>query len=81
MIRPQLEEHRHVVEVVGMFFFDDNTYVLREGDPRGERLSTAAMERGILLMLCDQCAKERELAIGWIPSDGHGRRRACWLLP
>ena len=60
MILPQLEEHRHGVEVVGMFFFDDNTYALRQGDPLGERLSTVAKEQGILLMLCDQCAMERE---------------------
>lgn len=62
MILPQLEENRHGVEVVGMFFFDDNTYVLRAGDPLGERLGTVARERGMLLMLCDQCANERQLA-------------------
>ena len=63
MILPQLEEHRHGAEVVGMFFFDDNTFVLRKGDPLGERLSAIARERGMLLMLCDQCACERGLAI------------------
>jgi sulfur relay (sulfurtransferase) complex TusBCD TusD component (DsrE family) len=62
MILPQLEEGRHGVEVVGMFFFDDNTYVLRKGDPLGERLGNVAREHGILLMLCDQCAAERNLA-------------------
>ncbi len=62
MILPQLEERRHGVEVVGMFFFDDNTYALRKGDPLGERLSRVARERDILLMLCDQCADERGLA-------------------
>jgi len=30
MILPQLEEHRHGGEVVGMFFFDDTPYALRE---------------------------------------------------
>ena len=64
MILPQLEEGRHGVEVVGLFFFDDNTYVLRSGDPIGERLSKVASEQGILLMLCDQCALERGLAVG-----------------
>ena len=63
MILPQLEEDRHGAEVVGMFFFDDNTYVLRQGDPLGERLCKVAQERGILLMLCDQCAAERGLAV------------------
>ncbi|GER91360.1 hypothetical protein KDW_55220 [Dictyobacter vulcani] len=62
MILPQLEEHRHGAEVVGMFFFDDNTFALRKGDPLGERLSAIARERGMLLMLCDQCACERGLA-------------------
>lgn len=64
MILPQLEEGRHGVEVVGLFFFDDNTYVLRKGDPLGERLSKVAAEQNILLMLCDQCALERGLATG-----------------
>ena len=62
MILPQLEEERHGVEVVGMFFFDDNTYVLRSGDPLGERLGRVAADHGMLLMLCDQCATERSLA-------------------
>jgi hypothetical protein len=66
MILPQLEQGTHGVEVVGMFFFDDNTYLLRAGDPVGERLGSVAAERGILLMLCDQCALERYLAEGEI---------------
>ena len=28
MILPQLEQKRHGVDVVGMFFFEDNNYVL-----------------------------------------------------
>lgn len=64
MILPQLEEGRHGAEVIGMMFFDDNTYVLRKGDPIGERMGKIAREQGILLMLCDQCAIERGLAEG-----------------
>lgn len=64
MILPQLERGDHGVEVVGMMFFDDNTYVLRSGDPVGERMSKVAADQGILLMLCDQCALERGLAEG-----------------
>ncbi len=64
MILPQLEAGNHGAEVVGMMFFDDNTYMLRNGDPHGERLSRVAAEQGILLMLCDQCALERGLAEG-----------------
>jgi sulfur relay (sulfurtransferase) complex TusBCD TusD component (DsrE family) len=66
MILPQLEAGNHGAEVVGLFFFDDNTYLLRQGDPMGERLSKVAKEQGILLMLCDQCALERGLAEGEI---------------
>ena len=62
MILPQLEEGRHGVEVIGMFFFDDNTYLLRRGDPTGERVGQVARDHGMLLMLCDQCASERGLA-------------------
>ncbi len=64
MILPQLEERRHGAEVVGMMFFDDNNYILRQGDPLSERLSKVAQEQGILLMKCDQCALERGLATG-----------------
>jgi sulfur relay (sulfurtransferase) complex TusBCD TusD component (DsrE family) len=64
MILPQLEAGNHGAEVVGMMFFDDNTYALRAGDPIGERMSTVAADQGILLMLCDQCALERGLASG-----------------
>ena len=68
MILPQLEERRHGAEVVGMMFFDDNNYILRAGDPVGERLAKVAQEQGILLMMCDQCALERGLAEG-VPGD------------
>ena len=64
MILPQLEQGTHGVEVVGLFFFDDNNYILRKGDPIGERLARVAAEQGILLMMCDQCAVERGLAEG-----------------
>lgn len=47
MILPQLEAGVHGVEVVGMFFFDDNTFVLRQGDPIGERLAKVAAEKRV----------------------------------
>jgi hypothetical protein len=62
MILPQLEEDRHGAEVVGMFFFEDNNYVLLQGNPLGERLVKVARDKGILLMGCDQCCYEREIA-------------------
>jgi len=72
MILPQLENGTHGVDVVGMFIFDDDNYLLRKGDPNGERLAKVAKQQGILLMMCDQCALERGLAKGeigiWQPS-------------
>jgi len=62
MIIPQLEEKRHGAEVAGMFFFEDNAYVLRKGDALGERLNKLAEASGMLLMACDQCCYEREIA-------------------
>ena len=64
MILPQLEEDRHGVDVLGIFFFDDNAFMLREGDLKGERLAKIAKEKGMLLMMCDQCALQRGLATG-----------------
>ncbi len=64
MILPQLEGGNHGAEVIGMFFFDDNTFILQKGNSIGERLGKIAREKGILLMLCDQCALERQLAEG-----------------
>lgn len=58
----QLEEGRHGAEVVGMFFFEDNNYVLVRDNPIGERLKHVAEAQGILLMGCDQCCSEREIA-------------------
>ncbi len=62
MILPQLEENRHGVDVAGMFFFEDNNYVLVKGNPTGERLIKVAKAKGMLLMGCDQCCYEREIA-------------------
>ena len=62
MILPQLEEGRHGAEVAGMFFFEDNCYVMLQGNPMGERLAAVARKTGMLLMCCDQCCYEREIA-------------------
>ena len=62
MILPQLEEGRHGVQVVGMFFFKDNCLYLMKGNPIGERLAAIAPKSGMLLMCCDQCCYERDIA-------------------
>ena len=54
MIIPQLEEGRHGVEVAGMMFFFDNTYMLVEGSDIGARLQAISEKTGMLLMACDQ---------------------------
>jgi sulfur relay (sulfurtransferase) complex TusBCD TusD component (DsrE family) len=73
MILPQIEAGIHGATVVGMFFFDDNTYLLRQGNPVGERLAAVAKEHGILLMACDRCATERGLADGPLELCGTGQ--------
>jgi hypothetical protein len=82
MILPQLEAGTHGVEVVGMFFFDDNVFALRRGDPIGERLARVAPQKNMLVMMCDLCALERGLAEGeprWCDAAGKGRTQpgAC----
>ncbi len=62
MIVPQLEERRHGATVVGMFFFVDNNYLLVRGNPTGERLARIAERDGMLLMGCDQCCYQRNIA-------------------
>jgi hypothetical protein len=81
MILPQLEAGTHGVEVVGMFFFDDNAFVLRKGDPLGERLAKVAKQKNIWLGVCDMCALDRGLAEGepvWCtPDRTTGRQTAA----
>lgn len=61
MILPQLENDAHGAEVAGMFFFEDNNYVLVKGNPIGERLAKVAQKKNILLMGCDKCCYERQI--------------------
>jgi sulfur relay (sulfurtransferase) complex TusBCD TusD component (DsrE family) len=72
MILPQLEKNTHGVEVIGMFFFDENVHVLRKGNDVGERLNDLATEKGMLIMACDQCALRRDLAEGTLDRCGTG---------
>lgn len=62
MILPQLEEKRHGAEIKGMFFFEDNIYLLKKGDTLGEKLNKLSEENKMLLMACDQCCFQREIA-------------------
>ncbi len=80
MILPQLEAGNHGANVAGMMFFDDNIFCLREGDPVGERLAKVAKEKGMLLMVCDQCAVRRGLADGTFEQCGSGEVKARGLV-
>jgi hypothetical protein len=80
MILPQLEQGNHGADVVGMMFFDDNLFCLRQGDPVGERLAKIAKDKNILLMVCDQCAVRRNLAEGTFEQCGSGQVKAKGLV-
>lgn len=67
MIIPQLEKDTHGVDVVGMFFFMDNTFFLLDGTEMGDRLKQIQERNGMLLMACDQCAIERGIDDKLIP--------------
>ena len=80
MILPQLENNTHLVNVLGMFFFDDNIFCLTKNDPVGERLSKIAKKNNMLLMVCDQCAVRRGLAEGTLEQCGSGDVKAKGLV-
>ena len=80
MILPQLEKNSHVVDVAGMFFFDDNLFCLKKGDPIGERLAKIANEKKMLLMVCDACAVRRGFADGTLEQCGSGDVKAKGLV-
>lgn len=80
MILPQLEQGSHGADVVGIFFFDDNIYCLRKGDPVGERLAAVAKQKKMLLMVCDLCAVRRGLAEGTETQCGSGAVKAKGLV-
>ncbi len=80
MILPQLEKNSHVVDVAGMFFFDDNLFCLKKGDPIGERLAKIANEKKMLLMVCDACAVRRGFADGTLKQCGSGDVKAKGLV-
>lgn len=76
MIIPQILEERHGVEVAGMMFFFDNTFLLTKGSKTGDRLQEIHEKYGTVLMGCDMCTIERGIddklvdgaAIGCFPN-------------
>ena len=63
MILPQLENDAHGVEVVGIFFFDDNTMLLQKGNPKG---------RDGTPLTCHGCNSTDHLVKN-CPLKGHGK--------
>lgn len=61
MILPQMEAGTHPVDVIGMFFFVDNNYMLTQGNPTADRLQGIAKDTGVLVMGCDQCCEQRRI--------------------
>jgi hypothetical protein len=59
MIIPQMEEGKHGVDVVGMVFFFDNTFLIVDGVPLGERINELAKKTGMLVLGCDRCCYQR----------------------
>ena len=74
MIVPQMEEKRHGVDVVGMFFFEDTAFFLQKDVPIAQRLRKLQEQNGMLLMACDQCAYERGIANSLV----EGARIGCF---
>lgn len=72
MIIPQMEEDRHGVEVAGMMFFFDNAYMLVEGSDIAARLQKLSEKTGVLLMACDRCCYQRDIADKLIAPAGIG---------
>lgn len=72
MIIPQMLEERHGVEVAGMMFFFDNTFLLTQGSVTGEGLQKIHEKYGTLLMACDLCAIERGIDDQLVAGSGIG---------
>ena len=72
MIVPQLEDNHHGATVVGMFFMFDNTYIIEKNNPLGQRINALAEKLGMLVMGCDQCCYQRNIADSLISKAGIG---------
>jgi len=67
MVLPQLEERRHGADVIGMFFMFDNTYLLQKNNPTAERIISISKKYHTVLMGCDQCCYQRNIADKLMP--------------
>jgi len=72
MIVPQLEDNRHGANVVGMFFMFDNTLLIEKNNPLGQRINALAEKTGMMVMGCDQCCYQRNIADSLVSKAGIG---------
>jgi len=72
MIIPQMIDEKHGVDVVGMMFFYDNTFLITQGCSTGDKLQKIHEKYGTLLMACDSCAIERGIEDRLVPGAGIG---------
>jgi len=72
MIIPQMLDGKHGVDVAGMMFFADNTFMLTHGSSTGPKLQKIHERHGTLLMACDICAIERGIEEQLVPGSGIG---------
>jgi hypothetical protein len=85
MILPQLEAGTHGVEVVGMFFFDDNAFVLRQGRPDWRATGETCEGEGYLaddvrcLCVGAQLSQGRAALVQPRRHRAHDARRGCAL--
>lgn len=61
MIIPQLEKGTHGVQIVGMFFFVDNNYILTADNATAARRAKISEGIGMMIMGCDQCCEARKV--------------------
>lgn len=59
-------------EVAGMMFFFDNAYMLVEGCDIAARLQAISEKTGMLLMACDRCCYQRDIADKLVAPAGIG---------
>ena len=62
MIIPQVEKGIHGAEIVGMFFFFDNTLLFVPDNPIGAKLVRLSKQHHFFLLCCDLCTEASGIA-------------------
>jgi len=72
MIIPQASLEVHGATIVGMFFFDDNVFLLLPENPIGEKLTILSAKYNFFLMCCDYCCGQRGISSRLYPGVKEG---------